>query len=344
MQAGLPQLSLFASLAALAGCAALPDKMPLASNQSEEKSPASKFESSLSLARLSERQGQTDNARQVYEAIIQSAPDNALARHRLGVIAARQRQFAAAEEHFQKALATGPSNPELLADVGYLYYLQDRLPEAEQMLRQSLELAPNSQSVQTNLALVLGEQGRLDEAYAEFLRSGDEAVARANLGYVCTVLGDFERAEKEYHLALTLNPKLRPAGEALSQLGQRRRAMRSHESRQLAAKTPSAQAPDSRSPHRLPGVEQPDPFIFSVTDGPPALFPAAARPMRPMAEAAPIPPASQMPASTPAPETQDQGVRQASFTTPDAGHAPRGFPANHSPWTRPTWTAPVAAP
>src|SRR5690606_6103389 len=104
--------------------------------------------------------------------------------------------------------------------------LQDRLDEAEERLRQALELSPTSRTARTNLALVLGEQGRFGECLNEFRRVGTEAQAHANLAYVYAMLGELEQAEQEYHRALALDPTLLPAADALSQLAERRRALR----------------------------------------------------------------------------------------------------------------------
>jgi Tfp pilus assembly protein PilF len=343
--AALLRLLLATSIAASVGCASLPNRM----GNNADQAAGNKFNSTLSLARLSERHGQTENARQVYEAIVRSDPANTEANHRLAVIAARERKFAIADEHFQKALAADPVNPELLTDFGYFHYLQNRYPEAEELLRRSLELAPDSPATRTNLGLVVGEQGRLDEAFQEFLRSGDEAQAHANMGYLFAAMGDLDRAENEYHMALALNGSLRPAGEALAQIGERRRALRPR-SRSRAAHIAAVGQPQT------PGAQPPDPLFASVTERPlpreelapwrsgSAPFAPPNEPIHLANHVAPAAAPEQSPQTPTWPTTQDQGVQQASFTAPDGGHAPRGFPTSQSPWSRPTWTAPLASP
>jgi Flp pilus assembly protein TadD len=333
-------------LTAASGCAAVKQRLPFAKKTDAETAAKGQYESSLSLARLSERHGQIENARQVYDAVLRKDPENAFAHHRLGVMAARERQLAKADEHLSKALTAGTPSADLLADVGYLYYLQDRLPEAEEKLRQSLELAPTNRTARTNLGLVLGEQGRLDESYAEFCRADTEAQARANLGYVYAMLGDLERAEAEYHVALSLDPSLRQAAEALGQLAQRRRAFRGRG----ASENVVAQV-DSNAPNRLPSVQ--DPFFVSVTEVPQRRQPDASRMRaylsRPMAPPNAIPTAETPrtnpsmeiaalnPSSPPVHAPPANAVQQASYTAV-------AVPTVSSPWSTPTWTPTTGAP
>ena len=303
------------------GCSVLPQRSP-ADHDRPIAAAAGKFESSLSLARLHERHGQVENARKVYEAVLEQDAANLLANHRLAVIAARERRFDEADRHFQQALAAGSPSSELRADVGYFDYLQDRLPEAEQKLRQALELDGRNHPARTNLALVLGEQGRLEEAYAEFRRADGEAQAHANLAYVCALLGDVERAESEYHRALALDPQLKPAAEALAQIGERRRALRPRR----ADVRPAEQVASSSIPRRLPVPQQPDPLIATVTE-PPA--PPSAVIQASWSE--PLPPRA-------AATAPDQPVRPAASPAPIANPAAGLVTQGLSPWAQPTWT------
>ena len=78
--------------------------------------------------------------------------------------------------------------------------------------------------------MTLGEQERFDEALAEFRQSVGEAEALANLGYMQSQLGYYDEAQANLDRALTLNPDLRPAAEALVQLAQAQRKIPARES------------------------------------------------------------------------------------------------------------------
>lgn len=178
------------------------------------------FEAQLSLARLTERNGDKQAAEQIYRLLSKSAPDNQLVRHRLGVLAAEKSRFEEAAEHFDSAARLGPPSSELLNDIGYNLYLMDRRAEAEAAFRQALELAPQNKSARINLGMLLGEAGRFDESLAEFRQAGTEAEAQANLAYVKAQAGDLDGAVACYHRALSLDSSLKPVAEALIQLTQ----------------------------------------------------------------------------------------------------------------------------
>ena len=207
-----------------------------------------KAASQLSLARLSERHGQTDSAREIYKSIIKRYPNSQAANHRLGVVYAKQGQFKFAEHHLSKALETGPMTPEILTDVGYLYYLQDRLVDSEATYRRALELNPNFKSAHNNLAIALGEQGKYEESLKHFRLAVNDAQAIANLAFIQSQMGDEDLAKQNYHRALALDGTIKPAAEALIQL-----------TKSQPAGPPNARVQtasfDKNSMQRLPNVE-----------------------------------------------------------------------------------------
>jgi Tfp pilus assembly protein PilF len=172
----------------------------------------------LSLARLTERQGNLDEAMITYRKILEADPDNVLAHHRVGAVAVKERRFDDARTSFETAMKLAEPNAELLNDVGYLHYLRQDLPGAEAMFRQSLTKDPRNKHARNNLGLALAEQGRFDEALAEFRQVGTEAEAYSNLAYIQVKVGELAEAEKNCHKALSLDNSLRPAAEALMQV------------------------------------------------------------------------------------------------------------------------------
>ncbi len=184
------------------------------------------YEADFKLARILERRNQLDRARRAYQLLLQQNPSDGRVYHRLGVMAAREGKLEQAEQYLQQAYQLGQRSPDLLADLGYLYYLQHRLDVAQQYLEQALQANPGHKRAAVNLGLVLGSQGKFDKALAMFRRTGDDAAAYANLAYVCTQLGEMDRAIHYYDQALSLNKNLRPAAEALAQLGERKRLLK----------------------------------------------------------------------------------------------------------------------
>jgi Flp pilus assembly protein TadD len=179
-------------------------------------------EGPVSLARLVERSGQTEQAQRMYLTLIEKQPDNPLPYHRLGVMAAQEKKWRVAEQFFNQAYALNPSSTELLSDMGYFYYLQNRHQEAENILRQALALDADDKAANNNLGLVLGDQKRFDESFNVFRQAGTDAEARANLAFVLAQQGRYDQALETYSNALSLDRKLRPAAMAMLQLAQHR--------------------------------------------------------------------------------------------------------------------------
>jgi Tfp pilus assembly protein PilF len=179
----------------------------------------------VSLARLQERQGDTVAARQVYERVLESQPDQPLAHHRLGVLDAKKGDYAAAIAHLEIARTAGEPSAELLNDLGYACYLQGDLEQAEHWLRQASTLDSRNLSVHNNLGLVLGAAGRDKEALSEFRLAGSMADAYNNIAWVHSQRGDLTNARKNYLKALDTDSSLKPAAEALVALGNHEQAM-----------------------------------------------------------------------------------------------------------------------
>ncbi|MCU0979832.1 MAG: tetratricopeptide repeat protein [Pirellulaceae bacterium] len=210
-------LCLMLSAAATAGCASLPGLTRLMPGGTAKSNQT--LDAQLSMARLSERHGDAHTAERIYQAVLTKQPQNQLALHRLGVLAAKTGENEQAAKHFDAAAQLGPPSAELLNDIGFNLFVMGRLQEAEAAFRQAIAADPQNRSARNNLGLVLGETRRYDESLAEFRRGGKgEAEAQANLAYAQTQAGDVTGAQSSYHRALTLDKELKPAAEALVQL------------------------------------------------------------------------------------------------------------------------------
>ena len=218
-------LCLMLSAAATAGCASLPGLTRLMPGGTAKSNQT--LDAQLSMARLSERHGDAHTAERIYQAVLAKQPQNQLALHRLGVLAAKAGENEQAAKHFDAAAQLGSPSAELLNDIGFNLFVMGRLQEAEAAFRQAIAADPQNRSARNNLGLVLGETRRYDESLAEFRRGGKgEAEAQANLAYAQTQAGDVAGARSSYQRALTLDKELKPAAEALVQLAPPRQANR----------------------------------------------------------------------------------------------------------------------
>jgi Flp pilus assembly protein TadD len=176
------------------------------------------LEGQFAMARLCERRGESEQAEQMYCALLQKAPQDARVHHRLAVLAVKKADFAKADEQFRLARTFAPPTAELLSDIGYSCYLQQQFPQAEETLRAALNLEPTCATAINNLALVLGREGRFQESLDLFKRTNSEAEAYANLAYVFSQNGKTAQAKEMYLRALTLDNTMRAAAQAMLQI------------------------------------------------------------------------------------------------------------------------------
>ncbi len=210
---------MFATGLVLSGCATNRPGMGSMFAKSETV-PVNNFKQEISLARLSERNGNGTTAKKIYRHILSEQPENRVALHRMGVIAGKEGQYDLAIEYLAKAQTAGQPSAEVLSDLGYVYYLQDNQEQAQQLLEEALVEDPDYEAARTNLAIVYAELGQYDLALQQFRRVGSEAEALSNLAYIQSQRGDIALAEQNYSRALDLDKRLRPAAEALVQIAQ----------------------------------------------------------------------------------------------------------------------------
>lgn len=237
-------LMLGAATVASTGCTTLNMRpLPIASKNPDADPIAAK----VAFARLCERHGQSEQARQTYQSLLKQDPRMQVPLHRLAVMAAKQGKFDEADMYFEKALSTGAPNAELLSDHGYCLYLEDRLDEAEKALRDATTLDPRYKAAKVNLGLVLGQQERFNDSYAAFKDAIGESQALANMAYVQAQRNDFDQAEALYSRALSNDPEMRSAALALVQLNdvKKRQQMESSVQQAKATEPIAARPPKS---------------------------------------------------------------------------------------------------
>lgn len=185
--------------------------------------PPSAFESSFSVARAYEAQGNYRQAGEIYAKLIPDGPQDHRLYHRLGVLAVREGRLDEANSHFDQAIKAAPDDAELLTDIGYAFYLQGRYDDAESRLKRVVANHPDNKRAVNNLGMVFAKTGRSSEAYRVFRRTGSDAEAHSNLAYAYANNGQLDLAEKHYSRALDYDETLTQASDALLQLDDLRR-------------------------------------------------------------------------------------------------------------------------
>jgi hypothetical protein len=122
-----------------------------------------------------------EQAEVCYRSVLELDPENAMANHRLAILADRRGEFATSEKRYRTALKREPNNPDLLSDLGYSYLLQGRHAESEQCLRAAMRANPQHHKALDNLSLLYAKLGDRDRALEMLKRSVGESEARVRL-------------------------------------------------------------------------------------------------------------------------------------------------------------------
>jgi tetratricopeptide (TPR) repeat protein len=159
--------------------------------------------------------GNADSAIGLLEKAVQAKPRNAAFHSDLAQAYLALRRAADAQGAFQRAARLDPHNPQFAVDAAVCLALQGRARDAEQQLRGVAQRHPGFAMAWFNLGNVLREQGRAEEAadaYRRVIRL-DPAFADAygSLGSVLHERDQFEDAEQAYRQHLALQPDA-PAG------------------------------------------------------------------------------------------------------------------------------------
>ena len=171
------------------------------------------------LARASETDGHLVKAERGYRSLCKVESKDARYHHRLGVVLLRLGQPVEGLQELNHASQLEPTNLSILNDIGYGYLRSGDTQKAIETLTKAREIDPQNNRTNNNLALALGYQGELRESFKIFKQTMPESEALANLGYLATQSGKTDLAIKAYSRALSMDPDMKSAAEALAQLG-----------------------------------------------------------------------------------------------------------------------------
>lgn len=113
------------------------------------------------------RQGQFDNAEQLYQSVLKSDPTNKVAKYNLGNINYRRKQFEDAVKNYNDVNQTAREGSKEAAgswnNKGLSYVQQKKLPEAIESFKQSIRENPFDEEVRNNLNKALQEQKKQEQ-------------------------------------------------------------------------------------------------------------------------------------------------------------------------------------
>jgi tetratricopeptide (TPR) repeat protein len=136
----------------------------------------------------------------------------------LGTIRIHANDADGAVKSFLAGLKLEPGRASLLANCGYALLLKGDLESARSYLLRSVQIDGMAAEARNNLAIVLANLGDREGALLHFTAAGSAATAHNNLGAVYSAHGRWREAQREFRLALSLQPDYLKARQNLDEV------------------------------------------------------------------------------------------------------------------------------
>jgi tetratricopeptide (TPR) repeat protein len=117
------------------------------------------------------KDGQLQRALEVYEGIVATSPDDALAYGRIGAIMAQWEELDKAETALKRAIELDPSLATAHSNLGNVYYARGDYQLALQKYQEAISINPENPIFYQNLHAANKQLGRLADAVAALKRA-----------------------------------------------------------------------------------------------------------------------------------------------------------------------------
>lgn len=172
----------------------------------------------LSMAQMSDRGGNPDHARSMYQRVLSMQPNHLDAMLGLARLEDREGHFEMALRMYQQAVSAHPQSAKALNDLALCHARNGQLEFSRQLLERAVQLQPEKALYRNNIAKVLIELKRMDEAISHLAAVHPPAVARYNMGVLLNERGRKQEAIGFLTAATHIDPQLQEARKLLTEL------------------------------------------------------------------------------------------------------------------------------
>ncbi len=172
----------------------------------------------LSMANVSDKGGDTMQARSMYQRALTIEPENLEGMLALARLEDRAGQLDAALHYYRQAVQMHPQSSKAFNDLSLCFARRGQLAEALPPLEQAIRLQPSKPLYRNNVATVLIELNQLNAALQHQSAVYPPAVAQYNLGILLHQRGRDAEAVQFLARATQADPSLAVAGTLLAQL------------------------------------------------------------------------------------------------------------------------------
>ncbi len=163
--------------------------------------------------------GAFEDARELYQAVVNLDPANPVALNNLGAALCKIGNYIEAEQRFRQALSLDTAYAEANCNLGNVLRWTGNWEESEIWLRRALKANPNYDDARISLGLTLTLLGRIRDAKARFEKALKAAPRNADalfgMGLIAKAEGRFADAEALFRRVLEQKPRMAAAWAAL---------------------------------------------------------------------------------------------------------------------------------
>jgi len=177
--------------------------------------------------------GKLDEAKTIYQSLLNKNPHDSDALHYLGLIAFQRHRYLDSVNLIEAAIKINRLVPAFHCNLGNAYRALGQFDSAITAFQEAVRLDVKFPAAHNNLGNTLKDMGRLDEAIANYRKAlalkPDFSEAHNNLGMALSAQGKLEEAVGSYRKAIALNPYYADAyghlGNALKSQGKMNEAL-----------------------------------------------------------------------------------------------------------------------
>jgi len=161
----------------------------------------------LSTGKLYREERNYEQAEISFTRAIQIYPDDPETLTELAITYGRIDKEELAAPLLTKVVKLKPQDASAYNNLGFNYLLRKNYPEAIESFRQALKIEPDSHRIMNNLAAAYALDSQPQKAFNLFRKTGNEATAYNDLGYIYMIMGKDATARSSFDKAIQLNPR-----------------------------------------------------------------------------------------------------------------------------------------
>ena len=172
--------------------------------------------------------GEIEKAESAYRRGVEGAPDLAALHNELGDVLAVQNRFDEAVECYREAVKLDPRDDDAWHDLGVSLAALSRRKSAKEALQKAVELTKRNEvrlSALLHLGSIAADEGRLEEAielWNSVLQAEPGLIpVRMALASTYASMSDYEAAEEQLRVVLSIEPELREAQNLMARIRER---------------------------------------------------------------------------------------------------------------------------